>query len=64
MYCATRGPYRPLTGGWGRWHSGRVLLAAPDDPRPWDEIPGVALIGIAIGLFIVVVAIRYMIKKK
>jgi hypothetical protein len=49
-----------------RWQSGGVLLLepVPDDPRPWDQIPGVGLVGIVIGLVIVVAAIRYMVKKK
>jgi hypothetical protein len=49
------------------WQSDRVLFAldsVPDDPRPWDQIPGVALVGIVIGLVIVVAAIRYMVNKK
>lgn len=41
-----------------------VLDSIPDDPRPWDQIPGVALVGIVIGLIIVWAAIRYMFKKK
>jgi hypothetical protein len=41
-----------------------VLLAVADDPRPWNEIPGVALVGIVIGLIVVWAAIRYMINKK
>jgi hypothetical protein len=41
-----------------------VLWAAPDDPRPWVQIPGVALIGIAIGLAVIVIAIRYILGKK
>jgi hypothetical protein len=40
------------------------LDTVPDDPRPWDQIPGVGLVGIVIGLVIVVAAIRYMVKKK
>jgi hypothetical protein len=36
----------------------------PDDPRPWSEIPGVALVGIGIGLVLIVAAIRYMLRKK
>jgi hypothetical protein len=55
-----------LTMDRGRWHSGGVLLAAivPDDPRPWSEIPGVPLIGIALGLAVVWLAIRYILRKK
>jgi hypothetical protein len=41
-----------------------VLFAAADDPRPWNEIPGVALVGIVIGLIILWAAIRYMLNKK
>jgi hypothetical protein len=41
-----------------------VLLVAPDDPRSWSEIPGVALVGIVIGLVVIWGAIRYMINKK
>jgi hypothetical protein len=36
---------------------------APDDPRPWDEIPFVPIIGIVIGLVVVWAAIRYIVKK-
>lgn len=46
------------------WHSVGVFFAAPDDPRPWDEIPFVPLVGIVIGLIIVWGAIRYMFRKK
>ena len=55
-----------LNPGAGRWESGGVLVldTVPDDPRPWDQIPGVGLWGIVIGLIIVVAAIRYMVKKK
>ena len=41
-----------------------ALESIPDDPRPWDQIPGVALVGIMIGLVVVVAAIRYMVRKK
>jgi hypothetical protein len=41
-----------------------VLIVAPDDPRAWNEIPGVALVGIVIGLVVIWGAIRYMINKK
>jgi hypothetical protein len=43
-----------------------VLLAAvaPDDPRPWDDIPFAPLVGIVIGLIIIWSAIRYMVRKK
>jgi hypothetical protein len=40
------------------------LDSVPDDPRPWEAIPGVGLVGIVIGLVIVWAAIRYMVKKK
>jgi hypothetical protein len=40
------------------------IAAAPDDPRAWDEIPFVPLVGIVIGLIIVWGAIRYMFRKK
>jgi hypothetical protein len=40
-----------------------VLFPAPDDPRPWDEIPFVPIIGIVIGLVVVWAAIRYIVKK-
>lgn len=32
-------------------------------PRPWTDIPGVAIVGGAIGIIIVVAAIRAMTKK-
>ena len=38
------------------------LLAAEE--RPWDEIPGVVLIGVIIGLTLLVAAIRSFIRKK
>lgn len=41
-----------------------LLDTIPDDPRPWDEIPGVGLVGIVIGLVVLVAAIRYMVRKK
>jgi hypothetical protein len=41
-----------------------VHLAAPDDPRAWDEIPIVVLTGLALGLVIVWAAIRYMVRKR
>lgn len=40
------------------------LPVAPDDPRPWDEIPVVVLTGVVLGLVLVWAAIKYMIKKK
>lgn len=47
------------------WHSDGVLtVVAQESPRPWDEIPGVAVIGLIIGLVVIVAAIRYMINKK
>jgi len=41
-----------------------VLFAVPDDPRSWNEIPGVALVGLVIGLVVIWAAIRYMFNKK
>jgi hypothetical protein len=32
-------------------------------PRPWTDIPGVAVVGGAIGIVIVIAAIRAMLKK-
>lgn len=40
------------------------LTAADGDTRPWDSIPGVVLIGIAMGIGFLIVAIRAMFKKK
>ena len=40
------------------------LTPAPDDPRSWDEIPFVSLVGIVLGLIIVWGAIRFMFRKK
>jgi hypothetical protein len=37
-------------------------LAADD--RPWTDIPGVAVVGIFMGLGFIIVAIRYIIRKK
>jgi hypothetical protein len=36
----------------------------PDNPRPWSEIAGVAIVGIVLGLTLIIAAIRYMINKK
>jgi hypothetical protein len=49
-----------------RWHSGGMLSApvVPDDPRPWEQIPGASLVGIALGLFVIWLAIRYFVRKK
>jgi hypothetical protein len=40
------------------------ILLAQDSPRPWDDIPGVAWIGILMGVAFLVIAIRYMLGKK
>ena len=64
--------------GWGKryppvvWHSlcvagwTRVVAGTgiPDNPRSWDDIPGVAIVGVALGLVLIVAAIRYMAGKK
>jgi hypothetical protein len=34
------------------------------DDRPWTDIPGVALVGILMGLGFIIVAIRYITRKK
>ena len=57
-------PVAPFDAHERRWHSDRVLLVLADDPRPWNEIPGVSIVGIVIGLIIVWAAIRYMINRK
>lgn len=41
-----------------------LSLNAQESTRPWDEIPGVAVIGLIIGVVVIVAAIRYMINKK
>jgi hypothetical protein len=40
------------------------MALVPDDPRPWTEIPAAILTGVALGLAVLWIAIRYMIKKK
>jgi hypothetical protein len=40
----------------------QTLLTAED--RPWQDIPGVVLVGIVMGLGFLIVAIRAMFKKK
>lgn len=37
---------------------------AEEGTRPWDEIPGVALVGIVIGLALLYFAIKAMLGKK
>ena len=46
-------------GGSTPWGS-----AADSNPRPWNDIPGVALVGIFIGFGLLIVAIRSMFNKK
>jgi hypothetical protein len=36
---------------------------AENAPRPWTDIPGVAFVGGAVGIVIVIAAIRAMFKK-
>ena len=33
-------------------------------PRPWTDIPGVAVVGGVIGIIIVIAAIREMLRRK
>jgi hypothetical protein len=40
------------------WHGLR------DDPRPWDQIPVAVLTGAVIGIMVIWIAIRFMIRKK
>jgi hypothetical protein len=40
------------------------ILLAQDGTRPWEDIPGVAWIGILMGLAFLVIAIRAMFGKK
>ncbi len=40
------------------------LAAAMDSPRPWNDIPGVAFVGIMIGVVLLVAAIRAMFGKR
>jgi hypothetical protein len=39
-------------------------LAQAAAPRPWSDIPGVAVVGGVIGIVIVIAAIREMIRRK
>jgi hypothetical protein len=41
-----------------------TLLTADSNPRPWNDIPGVVLVGIVMGICLLIVAIRAMFKKK
>jgi hypothetical protein len=41
-----------------------ILLAAPDDPRSWEDIPGVALVGVVIGIVLLVAAVRAMFGRR
>jgi hypothetical protein len=40
-----------------------LVLLAEAAPRPWTDIPGVAVVGGAVGIVIVIAAIRAMLKK-
>jgi hypothetical protein len=56
---------RSWTASQYEWHCGEVqTIVAQESPRPWDEIPGVAVIGLIIGVVVIAAAIRYMINKK
>jgi hypothetical protein len=41
-----------------------MLAKLAGEVRPWDEIPGVALVGIVIGLVLLVAAIRFMFGRR
>jgi hypothetical protein len=41
-----------------------LTLLAGDSPRPWEDIPGVVLIGIVIGVVFLIAAIRAMFGKR
>jgi hypothetical protein len=49
--------------GWTPWGSAS-WGAADSNPRPWNDIPGVVLVGIFIGIGLLIVAIRSMFNKK
>jgi hypothetical protein len=51
---------------WGSTLGGSTLWgsAADSNPRPWNDIPGVAFVGIFIGIGLLIVAIRSMFNKK
>jgi len=56
---------RTLDGPPVEWHSDRMLtVVAQDAPRPWTDIPAVAVVGLVIGLVIIWAAIRYMLGKR
>ncbi len=59
-----RTPRLPRSGGIGRgdYSAGMAAILAAD--RPWNEIPGVGVVGGIIGILIIVVAIRSMFRKK
>ena len=39
-------------------------LAAEDSPRAWEDIPGVVLVGVIIGLVLLVAAVRGMFDRR
>jgi len=49
--------------GWTNVTNDVLSTGLPDNPRSWDEIPGVAFVGLALGLVLIVAAIRYMAGK-
>jgi hypothetical protein len=40
-----------------------LVHLAGSAPRPWTDIPGVAVVGGTIGIVVIIAAIRAMIKK-
>ena len=40
------------------------VLAAEDSPRAWEDIPGVVLVGIVVGVIFLWIAIRSMFNRK
>jgi hypothetical protein len=44
--------------------AGMLALTAVDVPRPWTGIPGVAVVGGAIGIVIIIAAIRAMLGRR
>jgi hypothetical protein len=56
-------PSRRRPGGRRPSYSAGMLAILAAD-RPWSEIPGVGLVGGILGIMIIIVAIRYMFKKK
>lgn len=67
---ATPDGVEPAARAWKSVEVSSLLTAAPSladyaaEDRPWQDIPGVVLVGILMGLGFLLVAVRAMFKKK